>query len=109
MTKVLKDLKLLCSLGEGISMDKAGASRVAKALESLEMPTEKYPRKWGIVFSKESKHLVVAVDRLKVFGGWIVRNGDICLDHEGLIVSSTTAMVFAPDPNHEWELEEGNE
>ena len=35
--------------------------------------------------------------RLKVFGGWVVRN----LSTSGEVGDS---MVFVPDPNHEWKL-----
>jgi len=74
--------------------------------EGNEMPTKKYPREWEFIFCKEAKYLVASVDRLKVFGGWIVRNGDLCINHQSHIVSSATSMVFMSDPNHEWELEE---
>lgn len=38
-------------------------------------------------------------DRLKVFGGWLVR----IIEHNGES-SFTVAAVFVPDPNHEWKL-----
>lgn len=38
--------------------------------------------------------------RAKVIGGWIVKKNDI--EKEGLAVS----MVFIPDANHKWNLEE---
>ncbi len=45
--------------------------------------------------------------RAKVWGEWIVNN--LCVtttSSEGTQRMATESMVFIPDPNHEWSIEE---
>jgi hypothetical protein len=44
--------------------------------------------------------------RAKVFGGWVVRHLEWDTEKKGMPQPLTVAMVFIPDPNHEWEIEE---
>ena len=45
--------------------------------------------------------------RAKVIGGWIVRTESVMVHHLGQQNSSRSeALVFVPDPNHEWAIEE---
>jgi hypothetical protein len=47
--------------------------------------------------------------RLRVFGGWIVRNL-ICFDDESMENNGwqemKSAITFVPDPDHKWALED---
>ena len=43
------------------------------------------------------------VKRLKVFGGWIVKDKHNIFGT--LILAGWTTMCFVPDPKHEWRLE----
>jgi hypothetical protein len=40
--------------------------------------------------------------RVKVIGGWIVRYNYHAHEH----YNESISMVFVPDPNHEWEIEQ---
>ena len=51
--------------------------------------------------------------RLKIFGGWLVKRnesftltvpGKLIGTKEALPVNGMLAMVFVPDPNHEWTI-----
>lgn len=45
-------------------------------------------------------------DRAKVFGGWIVRTVWTRDNDDGDSVSVSSSLVFIPDTNHEWSIEE---
>lgn len=48
--------------------------------------------KWEIIiFNSDGSH---ATSRLKVFGGWVVKN----------FGENECALVFVPDANHEWKI-----
>lgn len=47
-----------------------------------------------------------SIRRVKVFGGWIVRNNTISYRLIGQQTTLSESMVFVPDPNHDWEVEE---
>ncbi len=51
-------------------------------------------------FSQNWEDITGATDRLKIFGGWIVRTKS---NYSGS--SYFVAMVFVPDAKHEWVLE----
>ena len=38
-------------------------------------------------------------ERLKIFGGWLVKNWQL-IGREGMVMNT----VFVPDSNHEWKL-----
>jgi hypothetical protein len=50
------------------------------------------------------------LERLKVFGGWLVRSSNAVYHDRGgnypvnLCHESRVALVFVPDPNHEWQI-----
>ncbi len=52
-----------------------------------------------------------SVDRLKVFGGWLVRNTirEIINSMQGQKIMLTVELVFVPDKNHEWKIKEEQE
>jgi hypothetical protein len=56
------------------------------------MKDKRYSRKW--------ENIGGHVDRLKIYGGWLVCAAMYNDENNNLVMS------FVPDPNHEWELEE---
>jgi len=59
---------------------------------------------WETMASRESAHHLFLVERGKVIGGWIVRNK--CLDGSGSVPLLSESMVFIPDPQHAWSIDE---
>lgn len=60
----------------------------------------KYPREWEVVEELKETPLFVSTGRLKIPGGWLVRN---------VIINTGYGLQdirFITDPKHEWELEE---
>jgi hypothetical protein len=61
--------------------------------------------KWEEVINISSESFLDNTERLKVFGGWIVRNVfDNSNDQENFDMDTRVCMVFIPDPNHDWKL-----
>ena len=56
----------------------------------------KYPREW--------EEIDTYSERLKVAGGWVIR----CWLRQSDLFANSTAlqMLFVPDPQHKWELED---
>mgnify|MGYP001561554558 CR=1 FL=1 len=42
---------------------------------------------------------VDVTSRLKIHGGWLVRQTGMSQDGQGML-----ALAFVPDPNHDWQL-----
>jgi len=61
--------------------------------------TDEYPREWQEI-TKDGQ-----LKRLKVPGGWIVWNRTMLVDRDKFVVHSES-MVFVPDDNHTWILED---
>lgn len=58
---------------------------------------------WEVIYENHvDKTHFSYTDRAKVFGGWIV-NSRTCAGNKG-----HEAMVFVPDPKHEWVIDEKN-
>ncbi len=53
-------------------------------------------KQWEPIISEQRR----VTDRLKVYGGWLV------CDWCGTGDSGTQAMVFIPDPKHEWVIDD---
>ena len=61
---------------------------------------------WEIINENSQGQSADITERLKVFGGWIVRSGE-AYKNPGFVadqVGMSMSMCFVPDPNHEWQL-----
>lgn len=62
---------------------------------------------WECIHASENNDVTW---RAPVFGGWIVRHQDeyerSIPDHYNTDHVMTFSMVFVPDPNHEWNIDE---
>lgn len=57
--------------------------------------------KWETLsFDNEESGAFVSIDRLKVFGGWILKSSSYATGFKKI----TESMAFIPDANHEWEI-----
>lgn len=64
---------------------------------------------WEKIYEqKEGSVYFFATYRVKVFGGWLVRNFDLTIHpYKGannLNQSTSESCVFVPDPNYEWQV-----
>lgn len=59
--------------------------------------------KWEVLHIISQEKCGSSTHRVRVFGGWLVSNKSIIEDKNQTISES---MVFVPDPNHEWTIEE---
>ena len=55
---------------------------------------------WENIYKHGINDCTLATNRLKVYGGWIVRT--IYFEREPDIFSESS--VFVPDPQHEWSI-----
>ncbi len=62
--------------------------------------SKKLPLKFELMFDERWGKTYVMIDRLKVFGGWIVSRHTMMGD------ALNTDSNFVPDQNHEWEISE---
>jgi hypothetical protein len=55
------------------------------------------------IYSKSFESVNASLHRMKVPGGWLVKSFTI----EASSFVSSVALIFIPDPNYDWNLEEG--
>jgi len=56
------------------------------------------------LYSKSYEQINPSLDRMKVPGGWLVKSFGV--GASGFV--SSVALIFIPDPNYDWKLEEGD-